>query len=288
MRARHTLTNAGRLPYAVAALEVVFPLPAAAAEILDFSGRHLFERTPQRHPVTDGLWLREGRRGHTGHDAATLLIAGTPGFGFGHGEVYGVHVAWSGNTVHYVERLASRTATIGGGELLLPGEICLAGGESYTTPWVYLAARRRAGRAGRPVPRLPALAARAPAHAPAGHPERVGGGLLRPRPGPADRAGGPGRRGRRGAVRAGRRLVRRPPRRPRRARRLAGGRAGLAGRAAPAGRPRPRARGMEFGLWFEPEMVNPDSELYRAHPDWILSAGGPHPAAGAATSSSWT
>ena len=30
---------------------------------------------------------------------------------------------------------------------------------------------------------------------------------------------------------------------------------------------------MQFGLWFEPEMVNPDSDLYRAHPDWILSAG---------------
>jgi len=32
--------------------------------------------------------------------------------------------------------------------------------------------------------------------------------------------------------------------------------------------------GMEFGLWFEPEMVNPDSELYRNHPDWILHAEG--------------
>ncbi len=28
--------------------------------------------------------------------------------------------------------------------------------------------------------------------------------------------------------------------------------------------------GMRFGLWVEPEMVNPDSELYRAHPDWAL------------------
>lgn len=28
--------------------------------------------------------------------------------------------------------------------------------------------------------------------------------------------------------------------------------------------------GMEFGLWVEPEMVNRDSELYRAHPDWVL------------------
>ncbi len=27
---------------------------------------------------------------------------------------------------------------------------------------------------------------------------------------------------------------------------------------------------MDFGLWLEPEMVNPDSELYRAHPDWII------------------
>jgi alpha-galactosidase len=27
--------------------------------------------------------------------------------------------------------------------------------------------------------------------------------------------------------------------------------------------------GMDFGLWVEPEMVNPDSDLYRAHPDWV-------------------
>ena len=30
------------------------------------------------------------------------------------------------------------------------------------------------------------------------------------------------------------------------------------------------ALGMQFGLWFEPEMVNEDSDLYRAHPDWCL------------------
>lgn len=30
------------------------------------------------------------------------------------------------------------------------------------------------------------------------------------------------------------------------------------------------ALGMKFGLWFEPEMVSPDSELYRRHPDWCL------------------
>lgn len=33
------------------------------------------------------------------------------------------------------------------------------------------------------------------------------------------------------------------------------------------------ACGMRFGLWVEPEMVNPDSDLYRAHPDWALGPG---------------
>ncbi|WP_338039720.1 alpha-galactosidase [Luteibacter yeojuensis] len=32
--------------------------------------------------------------------------------------------------------------------------------------------------------------------------------------------------------------------------------------------------GMSFGLWVEPEMVNPDSDLYRAHPDWVLNFPG--------------
>ena len=32
-------------------------------------------------------------------------------------------------------------------------------------------------------------------------------------------------------------------------------------------------RGMRFGIWVEPEAVNPDSDLYRAHPDWVYRAG---------------
>ncbi|OMD75701.1 alpha-galactosidase [Paenibacillus odorifer] len=34
------------------------------------------------------------------------------------------------------------------------------------------------------------------------------------------------------------------------------------------------AMGMEFGLWFEPEMVSPESDLYREHPDWCLHVPG--------------
>ena len=41
-----------------------------------------------------------------------------------------------------------------------------------------------------------------------------------------------------------------------------------------------RETGMLFGIWVEPEMVNEDSDLYRAHPDWALAAPGRKPARG--------
>lgn len=38
-----------------------------------------------------------------------------------------------------------------------------------------------------------------------------------------------------------------------------------------------REMGMEFGIWFEPEMISPDSDLYRAHPDWAIQIPGREP-----------
>ncbi|HEY2693467.1 MAG TPA: alpha-galactosidase [Streptosporangiaceae bacterium] len=280
IRARHTLTNTGREPYLVDGLDVVFPLPSRVGEVLDFTGRQTAERTPQRHRLGDGLWLREGRRGHTGHDSATVVVAGVPGFGFGTGEVFGVHVAWSGNTVHRVERVPASqrhqpgVTSIGGGELLLPGEITLAEGDSYRTPWVYLAA----STAG-----LDDLSAQfhgylrsLPAHPRSPRPVNLNVweavyfrhefatlATL------ADIAAGLGVE--RYVLDDGWFTGRRHDR------------AGLGDwqvdeAAWPGGLHRladhVRARGLEFGLWIEPEMVNPDSDLYRAHPDWILSAGG--------------
>ncbi len=102
-------------------LEVVLPVADHLVEVLDFTGRHERERNPQRHEVTDGLWLRESRAGRPGLGAATMAVLGTPGFSTTYGEVLGVHVAWSGNSVLRVERDAATGTTIGGGELLLPG-----------------------------------------------------------------------------------------------------------------------------------------------------------------------
>jgi alpha-galactosidase len=277
VRARHVVTNTGASSYVVEALEVVFPLPAGATETLDFTGRQLTERVAQRRPITDGLWLRESRRGRTGHDAATVLVAGGAGFGFGHGDVWGLHVGWSGNSVHRVERLPDGRTTIGGGELLLPGEVVLAEGQSYSTPWVYLAA----SAAG-----LDDLAAAFHGYLRAlpGHPST-------PRPVNlnvweavyfdhdfdrlrrlADLAAGLGVE--RYVLDDGWFHGRRDDH------------AGLGDwwvdeEVFPDGLhpivDHVRGLGMEFGLWFEPEMVNADSELFRSHPDWILTTGGHEP-----------
>lgn len=37
---------------------------------------------------------------------------------------------------------------------------------------------------------------------------------------------------------------------------------------------RVKKTGIKFGIWIEPEMVNPDSDLYRAHPEWVLQCAG--------------
>ncbi|MGN1020543.1 MAG: alpha-galactosidase [Aristaeellaceae bacterium] len=43
---------------------------------------------------------------------------------------------------------------------------------------------------------------------------------------------------------------------------------------------RVHAMGMRFGLWFEPEMISPESDLYRAHPDWAMQIAGREPIQG--------
>jgi alpha-galactosidase len=278
IRGRHTLTNTGAEPYVVDSLEIVFPLPGEVAETLDFTGRWGLERVPQRRVITDGLWLREGRRGHTGHDSATVLVAGTAGFGFGDGRVWGVHVAWSGNTVHRFERAASGLTTIGGGELLLPGEITLEAGQSYATPWVYLAAAAD-GLDGLASMFHGYLRSR-PAHPASPRPVNLNvweavtfdhdlGRLTAL----ADIAADLGVE--RYVLDDGWFHLRRDD--------TAGLGDWWVDETVWPGGLHPlvdhvRARGMQFGLWFEPEMVNPDSDLYRAHPDWILSTGDRVPA----------
>ena len=133
-RARASVTSLAAEPYSVEEVMVSFPVPAEAAELLDFAGRHNLERVPQRQPFRTGADVRENRKGRTGADSAYVLHAGTPGFGFAGGHVWAVHTAWSGNHIHYAERASTGEQRIGGGELLLPGEVRLATGDSYQSP----------------------------------------------------------------------------------------------------------------------------------------------------------
>ncbi|WP_210479337.1 alpha-galactosidase [Naasia sp. SYSU D00948] len=272
VRLEAELTSIATGTYDLEGMRLSLPVPTEAQEVLDFAGRHLRERSPQRSPFLVGSHLREGRRGRTGSDATPVLAAGETGFGFGGGEVWTIHTAWSGNHTTSADLGLGGVRVLSGGELLLPGEVRLAEGESYRTPYVYgsygsgldeaaqrfhrhLRSKPGAPASSRPVvlntweavyfrqdlASLVALAERG---------ARVGAERF-----VLDDGWFRGRRN---------------------------DRAGLGDWQVDAGVwpdglgplvEKVRALGMDFGLWFEPEMVNEDSDLARAHPEWILAPG---------------
>ncbi|MCY1139384.1 alpha-galactosidase [Actinoplanes sp. Pm04-4] len=253
-------------------LGVVLPVPAQATELLDFAGLWAYERKPQRTSMRQGIWSRETRHGRPGHDDPFLMMLGTPGFSFRAGEVWATHLAWSGDKQLWAERSTLGPTVLGAGELLAPGEVRLAPGESYETPWT-VAVWSSEGIDG--------LSARLHEYV------RSLRAPLKPRPMVLNTWE---------AVYFDQSLERLMP---------------LVSAAASAGVERfvlddgwflgrtddrralgdwtvdptrwpdgltplieaVRSRSMEFGLWLEPEVVSPDSQLARAHPDWIL--GGP-------------
>jgi len=274
-----TVTNTGDDDYDLVDLTVTVPVPATATEILDTTGRHLRERTPQRHGFTIGRHQRDSRKGRPGADATLLLAAGTPGFGFETGLVHAVHLAWSGNYRLAAEKLVTGSSFLQAGELLAPGEIRLAPGASYTTPDVIaswgdglteLSARihtRLRARATHPTTPRPVtlntweavyfdhdlgrLTALADAAARVGVERYVlDDGWFHGR---RDDTAGLGDWWVDSDV-------------------WPDGLAPLVDTVT--------GLGMQFGLWVEPEMVNPDSDLARAHPDWMLQAAGRLPVEG--------
>jgi len=136
LRQRLTVTNTGDAVYALASLDATLPIPGRARELLDFTGRWPRERQPQRRDLANGTWTRDARHGRPGHDNAFLMVAGTRGFGFRDGEVWGAHLAWSGDQRLWAESASTGHTLLGGGELLDPGEVRLATGESFESPWL--------------------------------------------------------------------------------------------------------------------------------------------------------
>jgi len=271
LRERATVTNAGA-PWRVEALELAVPVPSHATEILDFTGRWALERVPQRRPFDVGAWVRESRGGKPGLENTMLMLAGEQGFGFRGGLVWGIHVAWSGNQVAAAERVPAGSRRLSGAELLLPDEIVLATGESYETPWLYaswgdgldqLAARFHGhlrSRPEHPSTARPVIVNTWEAVYFDHDPET----LLQL----AQRGAELGAE--RFVIDDGWFLERRDDT-------SSLGDWTVDGAVWPGGleplAERVRDLGMDFGLWFEPEMINLDSELAREHPEWVFDAG---------------
>ena len=131
-----TVTNIASGDYSLEHLLNWMPIPTQADQVLDFYGHWSKERQPQRRDIAYGLTTREGFEGRSGHDYTITQIALTGSTNFRSGEAWSMGVAWSGNNIHHVEKLIDDNKSIGAGEYLLPGEIILAEGESYTTPKV--------------------------------------------------------------------------------------------------------------------------------------------------------
>ncbi len=269
------ITNNGDAAYSLNQFTHWLPLPARATQMIDFQGRWSHERHPQRREIAFGVTSREGREGRSGHDYTIAQLAVNANTNFASGEVWSMSMAFSGNNIHHIERTLYGQQSIGAGELLLPGEIQIAPGETFDVAPV-VASYSSEGLDGLTHNFNTWLRARPT------HPTNV-----RPRPltlnmweaiyfdhdakkimALADVAAEIGvermvlddgwfhsRRNDHSGLGD---WVVDPSVWP----------DGLSGIIKYI-----NDKGIEFGLWFEGEMVQQDSDLYRAHPDWILHEG---------------
>ncbi|MEP9402023.1 alpha-galactosidase [Sphingomonas silueang] len=252
------------------------PLPADCAAILSFTGRHNAEFVPHAEPMPGHGWLRENRRGLTGHAGPPGLFVTGPAADWHTGRVHAAQLAWSGNHRMVVERDDEGGWVLQMGAALAPGEIRLAPGERHDSPEL-LAVCATTGRNGA----IQAFHAAIRARGPWGHdmpPRQVHINSWEGFYFDHDEAALMALATRAAALGVERFVL------------DDGWFTGrdddtaALGDWTPDARKYPRglkplaehvaALGMSFGLWVEPEMVNPDSDLARAHPDWALQAAG--------------
>ncbi len=261
------------IDFALDGLVVALPVPATAQELLDLTGRHARERVPQRAPFRVGTWRRESRKGKPGLDSSYLLAAGEPGFSFTAGLIWAVHVGWSGNQVAYAEHTYNGVSMLGGGELLLPGEIRLRPNQRYRTPWLYASFGRGLNEvAGRVHEHLRSR----PMHPVSPRPVVINTWEAVYFDQDQDRLFALATAA--AAVGCERFVLDDGWFRGRRDDTAGLGDWFVDERVWPDGLGPLIAEvhrlGMDFGLWVEPEMINLDSDLARAHPEWIFRAGG--------------
>lgn len=278
LRASSSLTNIGAMPVAVDALaSLALPLPGWATELTRFSGRWAGEMRETASTISAGGFAAESRGGRPGFGGGNWLVAGDAGAGAGSGCLIGAHLAWSGDHSVRLDRDADGTAMLLLGARLDAGEIVLGAGESYRAPDAVVALSIT-GRDGlrqafhqhlrRDI--LPGRADWGPRKVHLNSWEALAFDLDEAKAMQLatsaaavgverfvlDDGWFAGRRNDRTSLGDWAPNTERFPN-------------GLAPLIDHVG-----ALGMDFGLWVEPEMVSPDSALYRAHPDWCLQVPG--------------
>jgi len=270
LRAR--VTNLATEPYDLSALTLCLPVPERESEILEETGDWAREHVIQRHEFTYGTHQRVVRNCQP-QDVSSVYGTCVPRAGWREGSAHLVHVAWSGNTRVEAQATYQGQRFLRAGEWLAPGEVTLARGESYETPWVYASAGEGLDEVAH---RFHAHVRALPSHPRTPRPvtintwEAVGfhqdEAKLRELADVAARVGVE-----RFVLDDGWFSTRRwddaglgdwwvaPDVFPDGLRPLADHVHGL---------------GMQFGIWFEPESANVDSEVFRAHPDWVLRPEG--------------
>ncbi|WP_036829065.1 alpha-galactosidase, partial [Photobacterium sanctipauli] len=273
------LSNVGESDYQLQRLSHTLPLPAAARELMYFHGRWTHEFQTKRMSLEQGVFTQENRRGRTSHERFPGMVVGQAGFSESQGEIYGFHLGWSGNHRLHAEVMSDGRRFLQSGELLMPGEVTLAAGESYTTPKLYACfssdglngmsqrfhqhVRNNIIRFANPEKPRPVHLNTWEGiyfdHDPEYIVEMVNASAeLGVERFIIDDGWFKGRNHDRAGLGDWYLDAEKYP-------------AGLAAIVDAV-----KAKGMEFGIWFEPEMVNPDSDLYRAHPDWVLKTDGYH------------
>ena len=116
LRISQTITNLGAESFSLGELTTWLPLPDYISETVDFTGRWVKERQPQRREIQVGTWAREIREGRSGHDYTIVQLAMTKDADYQRGEVFSLGLQWSGNTRHLVERQPTGRTTMGAGE----------------------------------------------------------------------------------------------------------------------------------------------------------------------------
>ena len=253
---------------------MTLPLRDHLSAFEEVTGRWAYEFQTERRSISRAAYVREnwtGRSSHHMNPTLTLLEKATSTT---HGDALGVHLGWSGNHQLRIESLADGRRMLQAGELLRPGEIALAPGAHYTSPSLYLchssAGQNGLTRQWHQMIRREFIASQNPVSTRRPVQLNTWEALYFGVDEPSvlalmDQAATLGIE--RFVLDDGWFLGRADDQR-------ALGDWEVDPQKFPNGlTPVIEAchdKGMEFGLWIEPEMVSQNSTLYKAHPDWVL------------------